>query len=85
MGDVYVCRNRGCKSQLRCLGLAVLDDEDLHEHETDENFLLISECLEGMKKRCFESLDPIPQIYEEELAELAMKCPDAAAEFKPYE
>ena len=63
----------------------VEENEDLHEHGPDASYIDKRECLNNMKRKCFESMEPIPTIYQDCLRELHLKNSVAEAEFQPFE
>ena len=82
--DVYICRGRNCKSQIKVFEGCVDEDEDIHEHPEDHLYVLRRECLNLMINRCKDSLDPIIAIYDECLRELHLKSTEAASEFSQF-
>lgn len=83
--EVYICRASQCKSTVKICEGVVEEEDDFHEHEIDTIYILKREAMNDMKKRCSESLEPIPTIYENCLQELNSKNEQAAAEFQPFE
>lgn len=83
--DVYICRHRNCQSILKVCEGAVVENEDLHDHEMDLVYAEIRKTMNEMKTRAKETLDPIPSIYTECLSDLHSRDEIAASEFPPFE
>ena len=79
---VYICRKSGCECQIKCSGTDVLKIGDIHEHEEDQNHLIHINAINRMKVRAAETVDPIPQIYEDIVAEMTIENKEAASEFR---
>lgn len=64
------CAVRTCPATIRTLNKIPIGFNLQHNHASDPHKLQVSKVMNAIKKRCREEADPVPTIYDEEIAKL---------------